>query len=161
MEETNMTILLGEAPRTASGYAFDPDSFTTRQISAAIGVDPRYLNRRFWVMNVFEEPQRPNGNGFKQFPKELAVERLGQLWFPNRRIVCVGTRVAQALEEMLQIDPIPENAFRVFRPRTRRAEWELGYIIHPSSLRNSQRAPDELVIPWQAQEFLRSAASPR
>jgi hypothetical protein len=161
MEETSMTVLLGEAPKTASGYAFDPDSFTTQQIAAAVGVDPRFINRRFWVMNVFDEQQESKGRGFNHFPMEEAVERLSRMWIPNRRIVCVGGRVAQALEEMLAIDSIPENRFSTFQPRTRKAEWELGYIVHPSSLRNSQRDPGELILSRKTQEFLRLAASLR
>lgn len=161
MKETDMTILLGEAPKTASGYAFDAGSFTTQQIAAAVGVEPRFLHYRFWVMNVFDEQQESTGRGYDQFPMNQAVERLRGMWIPNRRIVCVGTRVARALEKMLEIDSIPENDFQVFRPRTRKAEWELGYIVHPSSLWNPQRTPDELVLSQKAQEFLQYAASLR
>lgn len=162
MEETTMTVLLGEAPKVSSGYAFDPGSFTTRQIAAAVGVGPKYLYNRFWLMNVFNEPQEPRGRGFDEFPRELAVNRLREMWIPNRRIVCVGKRVAEALAEMLEIGgAIPQNEFKMFRPRARKAEWQLGYIIHPSSIRPHQVDSDELVLSQATQDFLRLAASLR
>lgn len=161
MEKTSMTVLLGEAPRVVSGYAFDPDSFTTQQISAAIDVDPRYLNRRFWCMNVFDEPQAPTGHGYFQFPMTEAIALLRKKRFPNFRIVCVGRRVAAVMEQMLEIDSIPENQFKTFLPPGRSFEWMLGYIPHPAGLRNSQREPDELVLSRETQDFLRDAASLR
>jgi hypothetical protein len=33
----DLTILLGEAPKSKDGFAFDPDSWTTRQLAGVLG----------------------------------------------------------------------------------------------------------------------------
>ncbi|XXF78880.1 hypothetical protein P2318_03735 [Myxococcaceae bacterium GXIMD 01537] len=160
-QNTDKTILLGEAPKAPSGFAFDPEAFSTEQIAGAIGVNPHYLYQHFWVTNVFDTPQASKGGGFDRFSKAEAVKRLRSTWLPNRRIVCVGRRVADALEEFLGVDGIPENNLHTFYPDNRRADWHLGYIIHPSACREFPKDQNGVALPQTTQQFLRWAASLR
>jgi hypothetical protein len=153
------TILLGEAPKRLDGFAFDADSWTTQQIAAVLDVDPFDLNRVFWVMNVFERPQRAKNGGYDRFSKEAAADELFDLWFESQRIICVGARVSSAMELALDLDEgvIPENEFRRFDRTSRGNGWELARIPHPSGLRGHEDR-DGLVLPRATRSFLLRAA---
>lgn len=154
------TILLGEAPKRYDGFAFDAASWTTQQIAGVLAIDPFHLNRVFWVMNVFERPQWDAGRGFDEFSLEEAAEEIADTWFESQRIICVGTRVAAALELSLDLPAgvIQENAFRRFDRTARGNGWELARIPHPSALRGREDQYG-LVLPLVTRQFLRWAAS--
>jgi hypothetical protein len=154
------TILLGEAPKRDDGFAFDAASWTTRQIAGVLDVDPLHLNKVFWVMNVFEGPQRRAGGGFDRFSVEAAAEEIDQIWFESQRIICVGSRVAASMELSLELPEgvIAENELRRFDGTARGNGWELGRIPHPSGLRGREDR-DGLVLPEATRRFLRWAAA--
>jgi hypothetical protein len=153
------TILLGEAPKHLGGYAFDYSSWSTAQIAAVIDVDPFHLNKVFWVMNVFDDLMPTTGRGFDDFPMEAAVEELRTKSFKWQRIICVGTRVAGAMESALMLDEgaIPENRFETFNNTARKNGWQLAWIPHPSGLRRKEDF-NGLVLPPATRKFLRRAA---
>jgi hypothetical protein len=153
------TILLGEAPKHPAGYAFDYASPTTEQIAAVLDVDPFHLNKIFYVMNVFDEHMRPTGRGFDGFPIEEAADEISGKWFTSQRIICVGKRVAKAMELALNLEPgaIPENCFERFDGTERGSGWELARIPHPSGLRGREDR-NGLVLPVATRRFLLSAA---
>jgi hypothetical protein len=158
-EGSMRTILLGEAPKDARGFAFDYRSWTTEQIAAVVGVRPFDINRVFYVMNVFELPQRALRNGFDAFSRDAAVEAIGRIWFESQRVICVGSRVAAAMEMALDLDPgaIPKNRFARFSRTARGSGWELARIPHPSSLRGREDYQG-LVLPPETRSFLLRAA---
>jgi len=153
------TILLGEAPKRTDGFAFDADSWTTQQIAGVLGIDPFDLNKAFWVMNVFEDPQWTTRRGFDRFSIGKAADEIDAIWFKSRRIICVGSRVAAAMEWSLNLpeSSIPANRFELFQRTCRGGEWELARIPHPSGLR-SRLAFDDYVLPSETISFLRTAA---
>lgn len=155
-----LTILLGEAPRRSDGFAFDDASWTTRQLAAVVGVAPPDLNKAFYVQNVFLERQRRRRNGFDRFSVEEAAIEIDDTWFESRRIVCLGTRVAAALELALDIDEgaIPENRFARFDDTARGSGWMLARVPHPSGLRR-EITEDGIVFGEKTREFLRSASA--
>jgi hypothetical protein len=153
------TVLLGEAPKHPDLYAFDHISWTTAQIAAVFDVDPFDLNRIFWVMNVFDDHMPTTGRGFDDFPMEDAVEELSTKSFKWQRIICVGVRVAEAMELALDLKPgaIPVNRFKRFDNTARKSGWELARIPHPSGLRGREDR-NGLVLPAATRKFLRVAA---
>lgn len=153
------TVLLGEAPKRADGFAFDADSWTTGQIAGVLGIDPFHLNKVFFVMNVFENPQRTNWRGFDRFSVEAAAQEIDDIDFVSQKIICLGGRVASALELALGVGEgvIPETQFRRFDRTLRGKGWELAYIPHPSGLRG-QEDLEGLVLPQSVRRFLRAAA---
>lgn len=154
------TILLGEAPKRDDGFAFDAGSWTTQQIAGAVGADPFHLNKVFWVMNIFEDPQQTTRRGFDRFSVAHAAEEIHDIWFESQRVICVGTRVAAAMELSLNLSPgaIPENQFRRFDRTSRGGGWQLARIPHPSGLRGTED-PLGLVLPPVTRQFLRSATT--
>lgn len=154
------TVLLGESPKHPGGYAFDSSSWSTQQIAAVVGVAPFHLNKRFYVMNVFDGRQMPKGRGFDAFPMDEAIEELEHKPFVSQRIICVGTRVATAMEYALDLSEgaIPENRFARFSRTARGNGWELARIPHPSGLRGNEDR-DGLVLPPETRRFLRESAS--
>lgn len=153
------TVLLGEAPKHPGGYAFDYSSWSTAQIAAVVDVDPFHLNKVFWVTNVFDDHMPTTGRGFDAFPMEEAVAEIATKWFESQRIICVGARVAQAMELALELEPgaIPENDFERFDGTARGNRWYLARIPHPSGLRGREDR-NGLVLPEATRKFLRKAA---
>ena len=154
------TILLGEAPKHPGGYAFDWTSWTTEQIARVVGVPPYHLNKVFWVMNIFEQRQASVGGGYDQFSVRDAVDEIGSKWFESQRIICVGVRVARAMEIALDLaaGSIPENRFERWNGTARGNGWELARIPHPSGLRANEDR-DGLVLPVTTRRFLVRAAA--
>lgn len=149
------TVLLGEAPKHEGGYAFDYGSWTTEQIAAICDVPPFHLNKIFWVMNVFDNPMPTSANGFDAFPMKEAAATIREKWFKSQRIICVGGRVARAMELALELEPaaIPENRFARFTNTARGNGWQLARIPHPSGLRGREDR-DGLVLPIATRKFL-------
>lgn len=153
------TILLGEAPKRDDGFAFDSGSWTTHQLAGAVGVDAFHLNKVFWVMNVFARPQRTTRRGFDRFSTEEAADEIANIYLESQRVICVGTRVAAAMEIALDLQPgsIPENRFARFDRTQRGSGWVLARIPHPSGLRGREDASG-LVLPNSTRAFLIAAA---
>lgn len=153
------TILLGEAPKNHNGLAFTSADWSTQQIAAVVGVDPYHLNKVFWVQNVFGDRQRPKGGGYDEFVRADAIAEINETDFKYQRIICVGSRVAQAIEAAFGLprDSIPENRFGWFKTRLRGGGWQLARIPHPSRLRGQEDA-NGLVLPTATRRFLRMAA---
>ncbi len=153
------TVLLGEAPKHLGGYAFDSNSWSTEQIAAVVDVDPYNLNKVFWVTNVFDAVMPITGRGFDDFPMADAVEVLRTKSFKWQRIICVGSRVTQAMELALELNDgaIPENRFERFNNTARKSGWQLAQIPHPSGLRGQEDCYG-LVLPSATRKFLRRAA---
>ncbi|WP_375744193.1 hypothetical protein NR800_05000 [Corallococcus interemptor] len=149
------TVLLGEAPKHPGGYAFDYRSWTTEQIAAICEVPPFHLNKVFWVMNVFDDHMPASAKGFDAFPMEEAAAAIRDKWFESQRIICVGGRVARAMELALDLETgaIPENRFARFMRTARGNGWQLARIPHPSGLRGKEDR-DGLVLPKVTREFL-------
>lgn len=155
------TMLLGEAPKSPTGYAFDANSPTTIQLARILRIDPANLNRAFFVSNVFDRPQEIASNGFSNFPMNLALEALRNRWFESQRIICLGGRVARSMETLLDLErgTIPQNEFKRFNRTARGSGWELAQIPHPSPYLRGAANEDGLVLPLETCLFLREASA--
>lgn len=152
-------VLLGEAPREEMGWAFDAESFTTKQIAAAVGLAEEKLYQAFWLLNVFDSPRQLLERGYFDFPVENAVAAISRLHFPVMQVICVGSRVAGALEISFGLESgiIPENRWLKVNPAFRNGTWTLARVPHPSGRRHKIDAKGSALSPLTC-AFLKEAA---
>lgn len=152
-------VLLGEAPREETGWAFDPASFTTKEIAAAVGLAEEELYKAFWLINVFDLPREPSERGYFDFPVKDAVAAIDRIYFRAMQVICVGSRVAGAMERAFGLDSgiILENRWVTVSPRLRTGTWTLARIPHPSGRRNESDSEGR-VLSRATRRFLKEAA---